>query len=130
MQSGLTLSAVRHGLKVLQKVGLLTSMGDHMTVTKFVMEQSITTRAKTKQQQQQQQETAHRDEQQRNLEKNLRQERRLREAGSDQTDAQVVAMFEQYQAEVATCDGVSKQIREAYLVRMKSRYETIKASKS
>lgn len=125
--SGLTLSAVRHGLQVLQKTGLVRPVNGALNVTKFVLEQKITSRAKTKQQQQQQDQQKAREDAQKKLDAQLRQERRLREQGTEQNDAEVVAMYEQYQKEVKETEGLSRQIREAYLVRMAPRYNLIKA---
>lgn len=42
--SGLTLSACRHALKVLQKFGLVSPMGEYYQVKKFVLEQKPTSR--------------------------------------------------------------------------------------
>lgn len=42
--AGLTLSACRHALKVLQKFGLVSPMEDHYQVKKFILEQKPTSR--------------------------------------------------------------------------------------
>lgn len=42
--SGLTLSACRHALKILQKFGLVSPMGDHYQVKKFLLEIKPTSR--------------------------------------------------------------------------------------
>lgn len=51
---GVTVSAVRHALKVLHGAGLLERPGQYWHVKKWVEEQTITTRAKTKRDMQEQ----------------------------------------------------------------------------
>lgn len=51
---GVTVSATRHALHQLERVGLLTREGDLWRVKKWVEEQQITTRAKTKREMQEQ----------------------------------------------------------------------------
>lgn len=51
---GVTVSATRHALHQLEKVGLLTREGELWRVKKWVEEQQITTRAKTKREMQEQ----------------------------------------------------------------------------
>lgn len=51
---GVTVSATRHALRLLERVGLLTREGDLWRVKKWVEEQQITTRAKTKREMQEQ----------------------------------------------------------------------------
>lgn len=51
---GVTVSATRHALRLLERSGLLTRDGQHWRVRKWVEEQTITTRAKTKREMQQQ----------------------------------------------------------------------------
>lgn len=51
---GVTVSATRHALHQLERVGLLTREGDLWRVRKWVEEQQITTRAKTKREMQEQ----------------------------------------------------------------------------
>lgn len=51
---GVTVSATRHALHQLERVGLLTREGELWRVKKWVEEQQITTRAKTKREMQEQ----------------------------------------------------------------------------
>lgn len=51
---GVTVSATRHALRQLERAGLLTREGDLWRVKKWVEEQQITTRAKTKREMQEQ----------------------------------------------------------------------------
>lgn len=51
---GVTVSATRHALRQLERAGLLTRDGDLWRVKKWVEEQQITTRAKTKREMQEQ----------------------------------------------------------------------------
>lgn len=51
---GVTVSATRHALRLLERSGLLTRDGQLWRVRKWVEEQTITTRAKTKREMQQQ----------------------------------------------------------------------------
>lgn len=51
---GVTVSATRHALRLLERVGLLTREGELWRVKKWVEEQKITTRAKTKRDMQEQ----------------------------------------------------------------------------
>lgn len=51
---GVTVSAVRHALRQLERAGLLTREGNLWRIRKWVEEQTITTRAKTKREMQEQ----------------------------------------------------------------------------
>lgn len=51
---GVTVSATRHALRLLERLGLLTREGELWRVKKWVEEQQITTRAKTKREMQEQ----------------------------------------------------------------------------
>lgn len=51
---GVTVSATRHALRLLERVGLLIREGELWRVKKWVEEQQITTRAKTKREMQEQ----------------------------------------------------------------------------
>lgn len=54
MEAGVTVSAVRHALHQLERAGLLSKDPGRMIVKKWVEEQTITTRAKTKREMQEQ----------------------------------------------------------------------------
>ena len=51
-QTGLTVSAVRHALRMLSKSGLLQTVNGHMVVTKYVIQDLPSKRPRTKQEQQ------------------------------------------------------------------------------
>lgn len=53
-ETGLTVSATRHAIGILTRAGLLSRTGITWTVSKWVAEQTITTRAKTKREMQEQ----------------------------------------------------------------------------
>lgn len=65
---GVTVSATRHALRQLERAGLLTREGDLWRVKKWVEEQQITTRAKTKREMQEQIQRLERQKQQAVLE--------------------------------------------------------------
>ena len=67
---GLTVSAVRHALHVLESSGLIARSGPVTTVKKFVLEQPVTTRAKTEREKRKQEARA--DERKRAEEKDAR----------------------------------------------------------
>ena len=54
-QTGLTISATRHALAVLVKVGLVRRQSGHLHVAKYVLQEGIPKRARSKKEQQQQQ---------------------------------------------------------------------------
>lgn len=62
-QTGLTISAVRHALAVLAKVGLVRREGGALMVTKYVLKDGIPKRARTKKEQQEQQLSREREQQ-------------------------------------------------------------------
>lgn len=66
---GVTVSATRHALHQLERVGLLTREGELWRVKKWVEEQQITTRARTKRELQEQIQVMERQRQQAVLEK-------------------------------------------------------------
>lgn len=67
--TGVTVSACRHALKLLMSAGLLTRTAGTWTVKKWVEEQQITTRAKTKRDMQEQIQALERKMQQEKLQK-------------------------------------------------------------
>lgn len=73
--TGITVSATRHALRILTQAGLLTRTGMIWMVTKWVAEQSITTRAKTKREMQEQILSLERQRQQQKHEKSYQESR-------------------------------------------------------
>ena len=51
-QTGLTVSATRHALAVLMKAGIVKREGDHLRVAKYVLQEGIPKKARTKKEQQ------------------------------------------------------------------------------
>lgn len=54
-QTGLTISAIRHAMSVLMKAGLVRRQSGHLTVAKYVLQEGIPKRARSKKEQQLQQ---------------------------------------------------------------------------
>lgn len=77
-QASLTLSATRHALSVLESLQLVTKEKDAFRIKKFLLEQKVTPRARTKQQQEAQNMAELREAEQRKLDKKLEEERRSR----------------------------------------------------
>lgn len=78
METGCSVAATRHALHVLIKAGLVRKVDARWFVTKFVIEQRVTPRAKTKAQQEAKELAELREEEQRKLDRKLEQERRTR----------------------------------------------------
>lgn len=117
--AGLSLSACRHALKVLQKFGLVSPMGDHYLIKKFMIEQRISPRAKTIRQQQDDIIAAEREQQQQALDRRLAEERRSRNRSQAQLDAEFLQQYETYLKEPTS------PMRRAFLQQGKERYEKI-----
>lgn len=81
-QTRLSVSAVRHGLKVLAKLNLVSREGDHLRVAKYVVQDGIPKRARTKKEQHLQNQAREREQEQ--------QERRRREI---QEQAEIIAKY-------------------------------------
>lgn len=69
MDVGVTVSAARHAIRQLERAGLLKRDGSVIVVKKWVEEQTITTRARTKREMQEQIRTLERQRQQAELER-------------------------------------------------------------
>lgn len=78
MQSRLSVSATRHALAVLVKYNLITRAGDRWLVKKWIIEDTITPRAKTRRQQKAQDVAQAQRDKQAELDKRLEQEQRER----------------------------------------------------
>lgn len=117
--AGLSLSACRHALKVLQKFNLISPMGDYYLVKKFLLEQRISPRAKTIKQQQDDIIAADREQQQQALDRRLAEERRARNRSQEQLDAEFLQQYESYSREP------NSPMRRAFLQQGKERYEKL-----
>ena len=121
LRSGITVSACRHALGVLTRHKLIVpGDGSWWTVVKFVIEQQISTRAKTKQQEQQQAIQAERDAQNRALQAQMEKERKQRMDGTVDDPAAFVKMYEEYQSAPNTA------LRRAFLARHADTYKNYK----
>lgn len=90
-QASLTISATRHALKVLVSLQLVTQEKDAFRIKKFILEQKVTPRARTKQQQEAKNLAEQREAEQRKLDKKLEEERRMR--GNDELFVKQVEEF-------------------------------------
>lgn len=80
-QTGLTVSATRHALAVLMKAGIVRREGDHLHVSKFVVQEGIPKKARTKKEQQLQ--LLAREREQQEQEKELQRFREVQQAIAD-----------------------------------------------
>lgn len=117
--SGLTLSACRHALKVLQKFGLVSPMGEYYLVKKFLLEQKISSRAKSIKQQQDDFIAADREQQQQALDRRLAEERRSRNRSQEQLDAEFLQQYQEYLKEP------NSAMRKAFLKQGAERYQKL-----
>lgn len=78
MRTGLSVSATRHALTILTRQHLLSRAGDTWLVKKWIIEDTITPRARTKKQQRAQDAAQAQRDQQAELDKRMEQERRER----------------------------------------------------
>lgn len=117
-QTGLSISAVRHALKVLVKAGLAAQKDGVTTVTKWVLTQEITARAKTVKQLQAAEERK-RDEK--------RVEQQYRRMSSDEADAALISTYEAFLKQQA--DGKLGMVGKRYLDDNKEKYNNLKSKK-
>lgn len=107
---GLTMSATRHALGILQKFQLIQKDGTLWRVKKFVLEQSITTRPKSekkrKEQEAEQQRKAAEIEQKQREDEAKRKERELRKSGK----TSFMLYFEEMEAKAAMGDPEAMDI--------------------
>lgn len=126
MQVGLTLSATRHALSVLERAQLITRVGTVYTIRKWIPEQPIGTRPKTVRQQRAINEAAERKrmEEQRELEASIEHQRRDNLEQQGKTGFMVY--YEGLLEKAKTGDLEAQQL----VQRHKSTYEAHKAMKS
>lgn len=111
METGCSVAATRHALHVLTQAGLVRKADARWHVTKFVIEQRVTPRAKTKAQQDARDAAELREAEQRKLDRKLEEERRMR--GNDETFIKQVEEFLQKPASMT---------RTAFLRASRERY--------
>lgn len=117
MATGLSLSAVRNAMKVLTRCHLVNIQGGGTMVTKFIMEQTISKRAKTKAQQEQQDAAQARREEQAKLDQQLREERRRRLQPTVEEEQERARLYEEY------AKNPNSIVRKTYLSTYKTWYE-------
>lgn len=100
-ETGLSLSAIRHAISVLEKSGLLSRQGDLWLVKKWIIEQKISTRARTARQQKAIEIEAERRIQNEKREREAEIEKQRREALAAQGKTQFMLYVERLQKEAA-----------------------------
>lgn len=113
--AGLTLSACRHALKVLQGHGLISQSNDAWVVKKFLLDQTITPRSSNKKRQAE----INREQEQQLLDKKLDEERRARNGELQQDPAAFIEQYEYYMKEPTNV------VRKAFLTRWKDKYQEL-----
>lgn len=113
--AGLTLSACRHALKVLNGHGLIAQSNDAWVVKKFLLDQTITPRASNKNRQAE----ITREQEQFALDCKLDVERRIRSGELLQDPAAFIKQYEEYMKEPTT------SLRKAFLTRWKDKYHEL-----
>lgn len=117
---GLSVSAVRHSLKLLQKHGLLVKNGSRTIVTKWVMTEEITARPKTKKMARDAELAAERRRQE------IRLEHQYRRKTDEEFKADVITQYERFLQQQA--DGSISSIGRRYLELNRANYERAKRS--
>lgn len=124
VEVGLSISATRHALAILQKFQLIEKSGTLWKVKKFVLEQPITTRPKSekkrKEQEAEQQRKAAEIEQKQREDEEKRKERELRKSGK----TSFMLYFEEMQAKAAQGDPDALDI-----VRKNQKFYDMQANK-
>lgn len=101
---GITLAATRHALKQLEQLKMIQRNGSVIWVRKWVMEQTITKRAKTNQQQKQIDAVAARKRQEEQLDKHLQAEQNYRDQQAAQGKDGFMLWYEEQQRKAAAGD--------------------------
>lgn len=122
--TGLTVAAVRHALAVLTKHGLLARQGQFWVVKKWVMEQPISKRARTATEQKATTAAHEREAAQRQMEKEMEQNRRKREAAERTGKTPYMLYYEDQVRKAAAGDAEAAEI----VRKNKATYEQHKAN--
>lgn len=127
-QSGLTVSAVRHALLVLEKSHLVTRQGTVLYVRKWIAEQSITARPRTARQQAQISAEAQRRKEQEQRDLQLEIERKQREDLWAQGKTQFMLYYENLQKRAEAGDAEAAELvqrhRKTYEAQVNARTKT------
>lgn len=121
---GISVSATRHALDLLQRAQLIKRQGPLWAVRKFIFEETITPRAKTKKQQQERQQTATREEENRQREAKNEENARYREELRKQGKTSFMVWYEDKMKQAAAGDVDAQNT----VARHKAAYEEQKAA--
>lgn len=116
--SGISVSAARHALRVLERAGLVSRKGPRWQVVKWVMTKEITARPKQGARARAAEAAAERERQQRAT------ELAYRKRSQEEFDSDLVATYEKFLA--AERDGSIGATGRSFLARNRSQYEQIK----
>lgn len=94
-QTGLTVSATRHALSVLMKAGLVRRQSGHFTVAKYILQEGIPKRVRSKKEQQLQQ--LAREREQKALEEDMQRYHQAQQAIADSSVQELEEHFEKMQ---------------------------------
>lgn len=119
MDTGITVSAARHALKLLESACLVTRTGSRWKVLKWVMTKEITARPKQGARSRAVEAAAERERQQRAV------ELQYRKKSQDEFDRDLVSTYEKFLA--AERDGTIGATGRSFLTRNKQQYELIKS---
>lgn len=118
MDTGITVSAARHALRLLETAGLVSRKGPRWQVVKWVMTKEITARPKQGARAREAEAAAERERQQRALELTYRKK------SQEEHERELVATYERFLA--AERDGTIGAAGRGFLDRNKDQYEQIK----
>lgn len=121
MEAGLTVSATRHAIRMLQRAGLLKRQGRTWSVLKWVMTPEITSRPKTSKAARQAAEAEERERQQRAY------EIKYRRRSAQEQDNDLIKTYEQYLQSQA--EGTIGMIGKQFLVQRRAEYEALKSKR-
>lgn len=114
MRTGMSVSATRHALNTLTKHNLLSRAGETWLVKKWIIEDTITPRAKTKKQQRAQDASQAQRDQQAELDKRMEQERRERSELEKAGKTSFMVYYEGLLAKAQNGDQEAQQKVEKY----------------
>lgn len=130
MQSGLTVSATRHALAVLERAQLVRREGTTLLVKKWLMEETISPRAKTKREQRARDQASERErennERSRSMENDRTQREKLRASGKTQFMLYYESLAEKAAAGDMDAARAMARHRETYEAHKKQLEEELK----
>lgn len=130
MQSGLTVSATRHALAILERAQLIRRDGTTLLVKKWLMDETITPRAKTKREQRARDQASERERENQERSRSMENDRTQREQLRAQGKTQFMIYYESLAEKAAAGDmDASRSMarhREAYEAQKKQLEEELK----